>query len=184
MDNFLVFMNTPPLILICGLPGSGKSTLARAFALQTGTLHLNSDILRRELSLTGHYLPEEKQKVYDTLLEKTGAALASGLPVVVDSTFYNDAIRRPFRELAAKYRAPIHWIEIKASEATLRRRLQVPRPDSEADFAVYEKIRDSSEPLTDPHLTLWSDEMTLDEMTAAMTDYLQQAPYPTLPYDK
>ncbi|GAB4496748.1 MAG: hypothetical protein OHK0019_29060 [Saprospiraceae bacterium] len=160
------------LILISGLPGSGKTTLAKAYAAATGAAHFNSDLLRRDLGLMGQYRPEDKKKVYDTLLERARTALRAGREVVVDSTFYKEAVREPFRQLAAECAAPLLWVEVKAQERTIRQRLQSPRPDSEADFAVFEKIKNEYEPIAEPHLVLWSDEKTLEEMLAIMREYV------------
>lgn len=162
------------LILVTGLPGSGKTTLAKAYAARHGALHLNSDLLRRELGLMGHYLPEDKKKVYDALLERTRDALLAGKAVVVDSTFFKESIREPFRTLAAECKVKLYWIEIRASERSIRERVQTPRPDSEADFSVYEKIRDAYEPLREPHLALWSDEMSLTEMAASVREFVTE----------
>lgn len=160
------------LVLITGLPGSGKTTLAKAYAARYGVLHLNSDLLRREMGLMGHYSPEDKKKVYDALLERTREALLEGREVVVDSTFYREAIREPFRRVAAECAARLLWVEVRAQEHTIRQRLQTPRPDSEADFAVFEKIRDEYEPLQEPRLMLWSDKMPLGKMAASVREYV------------
>jgi uncharacterized protein len=104
------------LILFSGLPGSGKTTIARAFSAKCGALHLNSDLLRRELDLMGSYQPGDKQKVYATLLERARAALLGGQQVVVDSTFYKESIREPFRLLAAECAVPLCWVEVRAQD--------------------------------------------------------------------
>lgn len=117
------------LILISGLPGSGKSTLARAFTSKTGAMHLNSDLLRRELGLMGDYRREAKEKVYDTLLEQARTALSAGQTVVVDSTFYKKSIREPFRRLAEDCAVSLQWIEVRAQDSTIRERLTKPRPE-------------------------------------------------------
>lgn len=163
------------LTLITGLPGSGKTTLAKAWATHAGALHLNSDVLRREMDLMGHYRPEDKKKVYAALQERTRAALLEGRNVVVDSTFYRESLREPFRRLAAECNAALYWVEIRAQERTIHERLQKPRPDSEADFGVYEKIRDEYEPIPEQHLVLWSDQSSLDEMTSAIQAYVNQS---------
>jgi len=148
------------LLLICGLPGTGKTTIARAFATISGATHLNSDTMRHELGLMGHYSPEDKEKVYSTLFQRTREALLCGETVVVDSTFYKEKIRAPFRALAAECKVPLHWVEVQAGENTLRERLSKPRPDSEADFQVYEKIRDQFEPLPVDRLIVNTDTET------------------------
>ena len=159
------------LLLLSGLPGSGKTTLARAYATTTGAAHYNSDALRRELGLMGRYQPGDKEKVYYVLLQRVRQALQQGLDVVVDSTFYRDALREPFRAAARESAVPLRWVEVKADERTIRERLSAPRPDSEADFAVYERIRDQYEPLEEEHLTVWSDLAPLPQLVEQLRAY-------------
>lgn len=161
-----------PLILISGLPGSGKSTVAKAYVSRYGGAHINSDLIRRELGLRGHYLPGDKARVYAAMLDRTEAVLAAGGSAVVDSTFYRKAIRQPFEALALRLGVPVFRIEVRAREETIRRRLQAPRPDSEADFAVYETIRDAYEPWEIPFLTLWTDADPLEAVVEALFHYV------------
>jgi len=161
------------LVLIAGLPGTGKTTVAKAFAKQCGAVHLNSDTLRLELGLMGHYSPEDKEKVYASLLERARTALLAGKQVVVDSTFFSEKIRAPFQALATSCGVPLRWIEVKAAERTLRQRLSHPRPDSEADFSVYEKIRDQFEPLPEDRLILDTDLETPESAALKIQTYLE-----------
>jgi predicted kinase len=160
------------LILILGLPGSGKTTLADAYCARFGALHLNSDVIRRELGLLGQYDPEAKKKVYDALMERTRKSLFEGREVVVGSTFYKESVREPFRRVAAECKVPSFWVEVLAEENTVRERMKKPRADSEADFAIYEKIKAEYEPLEEPHLVVWSDKMPLEKMTEAVREYV------------
>lgn len=162
------------LLLIAGLPGTGKTTVARAFAALSGATHLNSDTLRRELGLMGHYTPEDKEQVYKTLLDRARQALLRGEAVVVDSTFYKEQIRTPFIELALECTVPLYWVEVQAEASTLRERLSHPRPDSEADFAVYEKVRDAFEPLPEDRLVIHTDQVTPAVAAAKILQYLKR----------
>lgn len=162
------------LLLIAGLPGTGKTTVARAFAALIGATHLNSDVLRRELGMMGHYNPEDKEQVYKTLLDRARQALLRGESVVVDSTFYKERIRAPFVDLAEECGAPLYWVEIQAEEQTLRERLSHPRPDSEADFAVYEKVRDAFEQLPENRLVINTDQVTPATAAVKILQYLKR----------
>ncbi len=160
------------LVLIAGLPGTGKTTVARAFAESSGATHLNSDALRRQLGLMGHYTPEDKQKVYKALLENARDALLKGQTVVVDSTFYNETVRSAFRHLAQDCQVPLHWVEVRADEAVLLQRLQQTRPDSEADYKVYLDIRRQFEPLPDERLVIDTGQETPRSAAQKISQYL------------
>jgi len=145
------------LLLLSGLPGSGKSTIAREYVARYGGVHISSDLIRTELGLRGHYQPGDKARVYTAMLERTTEVLSNGGTAVVDGTFYSEATRTPFEAAARACGVPVFRVQVRAQETTVRQRLQKSRPDSEADFAVYEKIRDQYEPWLQPHLELWSD---------------------------
>ncbi len=142
------------LILIAGLPGSGKTSLASAISSKLNAKHLNSDQIRRELGLWGHYQPEDKAVVYNELLARTRQALANGETVVVDSTFYLGTLRKPFDFIAEQTSVKVLWILVTAPDEILAQRVAKPRTDSEAGLAVLEKIKAAFEPLEVPHLTI------------------------------
>ncbi len=160
------------LILIAGLPGTGKTTIAKAFAQKYGAVHFISDHIRRELGLWGSYRPEDKARVYEELFKRTRDALASGKTVVVDSTFYRAELRQPFVELAENQGVEIKWVLATAPEKILRQRVAAPRPDSEANEAVLEKIQAEFEPLEPPFLTIDTSNGSPDALADAIYHYL------------
>lgn len=166
-------LQTPMLILISGLPGSGKSTLARAYVARFGGVHINSDLIRNDLGLRGQYTPGDKEKVYAAMLEKVGNVLAAGGTAVVDSTFYKNNIRAPFEALAVADAVPVFRVQVQAAETVIWQRLQKKRPDSEADFAVYEKIRAAFEPWEAPVLVVRSDTDSLDVQIEKIDQYVR-----------
>ena len=162
---------TPHLILIAGLPGTGKSSVARAFVQRYGGVHINSDLLRNSMDLRGHYSPDDKKLVYQAMLDNTLKALSEGQVAVVDSTFILDSTRTPFEAVARTCNVAFFWVEMHASEDSLRERLMKPRPDSEADFSVFLSLRAQNEPIDTPHLELWSDKMALEDMVECIRNY-------------
>jgi aminoglycoside phosphotransferase family enzyme/predicted kinase len=157
-----------PLVVVCGLSGSGKSTVAAALAARTGFLHLNSDRIRKALAglpptaRVGSelYTAARNQATYDALHDAARAALAGGRGVIVDATFQRRAHRDRIAEIAAAAGAPLLIVECRADDAEIRRRLAArgARGDdpSDADWAVYERQRQSYEPVAadEPHLTV------------------------------
>lgn len=167
-------MNTAVLIMITGLPGTGKTTVATRLAEYLEVAHFNTDKIRITLGMQGQYSEEAKAQVYTSLLAHTRDRLSKGETVIVDGTFYKEELRQRFIALATHFALRIHWVELRAGEAVIKERVSKKRQYSEADFAVYEKIKALYEPLQDEHLVLDTDRLTLDEMTAQIAAYVKE----------
>ncbi len=154
----------PFLILVAGLPASGKTTFADVLARRVGAVRINSDLVRQQLDLKGHYSPEAKNRVYQAMIERAAEALGRGHPVVADSTFYKESLRKPWKELAHRTGVDIHFVLMKISDEEAFRRLQKPRPDSEATWEVYQELKSEWEPLAEPHITLDSTSGDVDAL--------------------
>jgi len=160
------------LIVIAGLPGSGKSFLAQKLAEAIGATYLNSDKIRIEMLAKGKYSDEDKLAVYTKMELYASKSLSKGKNVVVDATFYRRSFREMFEKLAERNRVSFRIIEVKADEPEIRRRLSAPRQFSEADFKVYEMIRDQYEQITTPHLVLVSTDTNIHEMLLKARKYI------------
>jgi len=162
------------LVIITGLPGTGKTTLARQLAANFDAVHLNTDIIRTTLNLRGQYDPATKEKVYAEMLFQTEKVLKNQGRVVVDATFYKEALRAPYRALGRQYFQRMYWIEVQADETIIKERVEKKRQYSEADFEVYQAIKAIYEPLRDRHLILHTDQQSLEEMVERVWQYLDE----------
>jgi predicted kinase len=158
-------------IAIFGLPGSGKTFLAKELAKRINGLHISSDTVRKELKKRGKYNEKAKLEVYHAMLKLMDAAIKHKQNVVLDATFYKENIRSLFEKKAGEYHNPLYFIEMRAAESVIKERVDKKRPDSEADFEVYLKIKNEFEPLREDHLVLYPDHEELDKMLDRVLSY-------------
>jgi predicted kinase len=160
------------VIIVIGLPGSGKSYFASRLADMLGAIYINSDQVRKQMLSKKTYSEKEKLSVYDAMMEKMKVTLEQKKDVVLDATFYKRTIRSKFLdELKGKVESVI--IEVKASIPLTRERLEIQRPDSDADFEVYKTIKKQWEPLEGEHLILPSTNDNITDMLQKASDYLK-----------
>jgi predicted kinase len=144
------------LIIVCGLPGSGKTTLAEALSRRVGAVHISSDAVRKEMFPRPVYSDEEKGKVYGELASRARRLLSEGRKVVVDATFYKKGQREAMRAIADEAKVQLRTILCSLPDETVRKRLMGRKPGgmSDADYAVYTKIKEVFDPMEDEHLEL------------------------------
>lgn len=160
------------LIMVAGLPGSGKTYFAERLAQRLKGVHLSSDRVRKKRNARGRYSFEERLEVYREMAEYARNLLRSKKTVIVDATFEHSRMRNLFFDEAQKLSVSSVFILVYADENLIRERIRAPRPDSEADFGVYEKIRDRFEPITFPHLALQSTNDNIDDMLNRALTYI------------
>lgn len=162
----------PSLVIVMGLPGSGKTYLADRLTRVLSAEHLSSDQIRNEHRQRSKYRPDDKLSVYQWMLEQAESVLAEGQSVVLDATFCRREYRCLAEQLAVQGQYPLYYLVVTADDATIRKRTNHPRSDSEADYAVYQKLRREADPLVQPHLTLDSSRQSIDTMLQTALDYL------------
>ena len=165
---------SPKLVVVFGLPGTGKTTFARALSQELGWRHLNTDVIRAGLGKRKQYDEQTKASIYQKMLDLTQTELERKKGVVLDGTFYREALRDSFRELGSRHGIPLKWIQVCAAEGIVRDRVSTERPYSEADFQVYKKIQEAFEPLREPCLRVYSDREELPSMIQKSLAFIDQ----------
>ncbi len=165
-------LSTQTIFLICGLPGSGKTYFAKHLAEYLGAAHISSDRVRDEMDMMGQYNNRSKEVVYEEMRQQVIKAIEKYRVVIVDATFFSRQMRQPFFEVANAYDVFFHIIEVTASEHVIRQRVEREREDSEADYEVYLKLKNSFDPIQYPHLTLSSDDENVEQMIRQTLDYI------------
>jgi predicted kinase len=160
------------IIMIAGLPGSGKSYFAEKLADHLEAVYINSDQVRKAEQALGQYAFQDKFKVYKEMARLATYALNEQKVVIVDATFYQQTMRDLFFNLAKTLSVSVVFIEVYADETLIKERLSKPRKYSEADFKVYEKIKNEFEDIKEPHLRLQSNDENMGNMLNIAIQYI------------
>lgn len=148
------------LILVCGLPGTGKTTVAEAIAKKTKARILSTDIIRKDLVSRPSYGEQEKEMVYGMLFSMAEMMLKDGKNVLLDGTFYKEALRKRAEEIAARAGSEFRVVEVVCDEKTIRQRLEkrcnaaCASCASDANFEVYMKVKKIFEPVRGRHFVI------------------------------
>jgi uncharacterized protein len=139
----------PALIGVGGLSGAGKSRLAASLAPglapAPGAIALRSDVERKALAGRREderlpaeaYTPENTERVYAKLVEKTEHIIAAGHSAVVDAVFARPEERDALRGAARERGVAFHGAFLTADLATRLARVESRRKDaSDADETI------------------------------------------------
>ncbi len=149
----------PCLILLGGLPGAGKSTLSHQLVQRENFQVFSSDSVRKELAgqpldskpgtgfEKGIYKPEWTEKTYQALWSRAESALQRDQRVLVDASFWNQASREHFLNLARGLNLPFLFFVCMISHETAEKRLSENRHfASDADLGVFKRMAARWEP--------------------------------------
>lgn len=150
---------TPTWIALCGLPATGKSTLARALGAASGKTWpvISSDAVRKEIAGVppqatlpeSCYTPDFSRRTYDELYRRAESVSRTNPVVLLDANFRTRDERSIARQSAGRCGARLVVVETAAAETVIRERLKkrAAKSDvtSDADLAVYRKLKDEFE---------------------------------------
>ena len=159
------------LVMICGLPGTGKTTLAKAVAERINAVHISSDTVRMKMLEERTYSAEEKEKIYDTILEEAEKQLKEGKNVILDATFYKKALREKVRVIAADF----FIVECTTHENLIKERIfarKKEETESEADYKVYKKVKTEFEPIAERHFAV-DTSLPLEKQVELVMKYIE-----------
>ena len=160
---------------MAGLPGSGKTTLGQALASHLKGHVLNKDQIR--LAIFGPnqvaYSTAQDDLIQTFMLEAAHSLWATHpkLWIVFDGRTYSRSYQR------AQVNEKILNLKIilcTAYESSIRTRLLYPHPAANRDWALYLKVRESFEPIIEPHCVINTDQPPRLSLKQALT-YLTAA---------
>ena len=147
-------MLKPLLVMLSGLPGCGKSTVAKTVSERLPQLDfaiVASDQVRKELFPQPTYSDEESSITHQTVQARVLKHLFAGRSVIHDATHLQRQFRLWRHEAERLTGCRSVLIHVWLDEATTRQRLAARQAHndgwSDADFAVYQLLKHSAEPI-------------------------------------
>jgi predicted kinase len=144
----------PFMLAMTGLSGTGKSVVAASLSRALGISIVSTDIVRKELEISdegqpgwrqGKYEPAKRSNVYQEMINRAQAIVATGEPVILDASFLEVERRQEAAHAASAVGVPVVFVETISSDEVARKRLRdrVARSESpsEATVEIYERQR-------------------------------------------
>lgn len=149
------------LYVVCGEPGVGKSRVAENIATHADGTIIDTDHVRKDMfGPEPSYSWKEGMETYDELFNRAEKRLKDGETVILDGTFKLQQGRERANALAQEHTDPYIFeiVRVVADDPVVRRRLKERQQEgndiSDADYSVYQSIRDTYEAVELPHTTV------------------------------
>lgn len=167
---------TAAVAVLMGLPGTGKTHCARLLAERLGAAHVASDELRSRLFVAASYTDDENAALFRIVDGLVDRLLDLGHRVIVDATHLSSRSRASLAALAERRAIPITYVLVEADEGDVlarlagRRAARAAHDRSDADEAVYRRMRERGFEPPGEHLTIRSGPDVDRQIAAAATE--------------
>ena len=145
----------PTFIVVSGLPGTGKSYLCSRLADRLPFLVLESDALRKTLFPSLSYSRQESSQLFQACHLLIERLLKKGIPVILDATNLSERHRERLYNIADRLGVKLILVRVEAPPQIVRERLESrtknPANKSDADWGVYQRMRNSMEKIGRHH---------------------------------
>jgi predicted kinase len=147
----------PVFIAVSGLPGTGKSYLCYQLAQRLPLAILESDALRKVLYPTPSYSAAESSHLFQTIHLLIERLLKRSVSLVLDATNLAERDREYLYRIADRLGVKLILVRVEAPPEVVKERLKarqeeaVPENNSDADWAVYQKMKTSAQKIRRNH---------------------------------
>jgi len=145
----------PVLVIVSGLPGTGKSYLSGKLAERAPLLVLESDALRKTLFSPPGYTASESSQLFSAIHILVEELLGKGISLILDATNLSERFRERLYSIADRLDVRMVLVRTKALPEVVRERLEARSRErenhSDADWAVYRRMRSSVERISRNH---------------------------------
>ena len=137
----------PALIVVSGLPGTGKSYFCNKLAERLPFAILESDALRKTLFPLPSYSAKESSQLFRAIHLLVERLLEKGISLILDATNLSEQNREHLYSIADRLNVKLVLVRVEAPPEVVRERLEKrlknSGSESDADWAVYRKMKSS-----------------------------------------
>jgi predicted kinase len=147
----------PAFIAVSGLPGTGKSYFCTKLVERLPLVILESDALRKELFSSPSYSPPESGRLFRALHLLIERLLGQGISLILDATNLSERYRERLYSIADRLEVKLILVRVEAPPEVVYQRLKARREEdrpgnsSDADWAVYQKMKSSVQKISRNH---------------------------------
>jgi len=138
-------MAEPCFIVVSGLPGTGKSHFCGKLEERLSFLILESDALRKTLFPTPSYNRQESSRLFQAIHLLIERLLKKGISLILDATNLSERYRERLYSIANRLDTKLILVRVEAPPEVvherLKNRLENPEAESDADWAVYQRMK-------------------------------------------
>lgn len=145
----------PFLVVVSGLPGTGKSHFCRQLVQRLPAVVLESDGLRKALFSSPSYSAAESRRLFRACHLLMEGLLGRGISLIFDATNLSEYNREYLYRIAERLGAKLVLVRVEAPPelvyARLRDRGLNSEGNSDADWAVYQRMKPQSQRIRRRH---------------------------------
>jgi len=135
----------PALIVVSGLPGTGKTYFCNRLAERLPSVVLESDVLRKTLFSPPSYSAKESSQLFRAIHRLIERLLVRGIPLILDATNLSERNREYLYSIADRLDVKLVLVRVEAPPEIVRQRLEArlekPENKSDADWAIYRRMK-------------------------------------------
>jgi len=165
----------PVFIAVSGLPGTGKSYLSSKLAERLPAVILESDALRKALFPSPTYSPEESSRLFQACHRLIEKLLKKGIPLILDATNLSERYRERLYSIADRLDVKLILVRVTAPPQVvytrLKARLDNHEGNSDADWAVYQRMKSRVQRIRRNHYVV----DTSEDITPALDKIVREA---------
>jgi len=145
----------PTFIAVSGLPGTGKSYFCKKLAERLPFVILESDTLRKTLFPSPTYNSQESSRLFRAVHLLIEKLLKKGIPLILDATNLSERYREHLYSIADRLDVKLVLVRVEAPPQVVQERLKTRWENSggksDADWAVYQKMKSSVQKIRRNH---------------------------------